>query len=116
MAMDYIKNTNSALSNLKSMQFTYYFFQSDREYKNRTAEDIVRVILKLLCSDIRPLAPKVKNLYRDGWRRIPLEYSKFVDTFVDCAVELSAIVFFDALYECSEEKCEQIIQLMKRFV
>ena len=97
--------------------FTYYFFKSDNKHKKKTAEDVVRLLLKILCINVRPLPAQVKNIYRRSTeKRTPLKYEDFLDALISCALELSAFVFFDALDECSDEKLEDVIELLKRLV
>jgi hypothetical protein len=97
------------------IHFTYYFFRSDNKSRQKTAEDIVRILLKILCNNARSLPAKVKRLYQND-QTTPSKYADFVNVLISSTVELSAFILFDALDECSDEQLEQITSLLESLV
>lgn len=118
MAIDYIGDKKKELEAVhdKGVVFTYHFFESTVEHKQKTAEDIVRRLLKLLASDVRPLPMELQEFYDNHQGPRPPKYECLVKCFCLCANELSAFVFIDAFDECTKDQRKEVSKLIKRLV
>lgn len=100
----------------KPIAFTYHFFESTVEHKQKTAEDIIRRLLKLLTSDVRPLPMELQEFYDNHQGPRPPRYESLVKCFCLCANQLSAFVFFDAFDECTKDQRKDMSKLIKQLV